>query len=66
MTGTSFGDTDAQVGVIMGSRNDWETMKNAVDVLDELGIRAANVWSFPLIARRRGWWLTPAVRPVAD
>lgn len=38
MTGTSFGDTDAQVGVIMGSRNDWETMKNAANVLDELGI----------------------------
>ena len=38
MTDTSFGDTDAQVGVIMGSRNDWETMKSAADVLDELGI----------------------------
>ncbi len=38
MTGTSFGDTDAKVGVIMGSRNDWETMKSAADVLDELGV----------------------------
>lgn len=38
MTGTSFGETDAQVGVIMGSRNDWQTMKNAADVLDELEI----------------------------
>jgi 5-(carboxyamino)imidazole ribonucleotide mutase len=26
------------VGVIMGSRSDWETMKHAVDVLDELGV----------------------------
>ena len=38
MTETSFGETDAQVGVIMGSRNDWETMKSAAEVLDELGI----------------------------
>ena len=33
-----FGKTDAQVGVIMGSRNDWETMKAAAEVLDELKI----------------------------
>jgi 5-(carboxyamino)imidazole ribonucleotide mutase len=26
------------VGVVMGSRSDWETMKNAVDLLEELGI----------------------------
>lgn len=26
------------VGIIMGSTSDWETMKNACDVLDELGI----------------------------
>ncbi len=38
MTGTSFGKTDAQVGVIMGSRNDWETMKAAADLLDQLSI----------------------------
>lgn len=38
MTGTNFGTTDALVGVIMGSRNDWETMKWAADVLDELQI----------------------------
>lgn len=29
---------DALVGVIMGSQSDWETMKAAVDVLEELGI----------------------------
>ncbi|WP_163538372.1 5-(carboxyamino)imidazole ribonucleotide mutase [Gracilibacillus sp. YIM 98692] len=28
----------AQVGVIMGSISDWETMKHTCDVLDELGI----------------------------
>lgn len=36
--GTTFDATDAKVGVIMGSRNDWDTMKYAADVLDELGI----------------------------
>jgi len=29
---------DALVGVIMGSRSDWETMKHAVDTLEGLGI----------------------------
>ncbi|MEM9585726.1 MAG: 5-(carboxyamino)imidazole ribonucleotide mutase [Planctomycetota bacterium] len=38
MTADSFPDTDAQVGVIMGSRNDWETMQAASDVLDQLQI----------------------------
>lgn len=38
MSGTDFGATDALVGVIMGSRNDWDTMKNAADVLKELSI----------------------------
>jgi 5-(carboxyamino)imidazole ribonucleotide mutase len=38
MTGTEFGQTSARVGVIMGSRNDWETMKAAGEVLDDLGI----------------------------
>ncbi len=28
----------AQVGIIMGSQSDWETMKNASDKLDELGV----------------------------
>ncbi len=26
------------VGVVMGSRSDWETMKSAAEVLDDLGI----------------------------
>lgn len=30
--------TNAAVGIIMGSRNDWETMQHASHVLDELGI----------------------------
>ena len=38
MSGTEFDSTDAQVGVIMGSRNDWETMKHAADILDSLEI----------------------------
>ena len=31
---------DAVVGVIMGSRSDWDTMRHAVDTLDELGVPA--------------------------
>ena len=27
-----------RVGIIMGSRSDWETMKHAADVLTELGV----------------------------
>lgn len=33
-----FESTDAVVGLIMGSRNDWETMQSASATLDELGI----------------------------
>lgn len=28
----------AEVGIIMGSTSDWETMKHACDILDELGV----------------------------
>ena len=28
------------MGVIMGSRSDWETMRHAMETLDELGVRA--------------------------
>ena len=31
---------EPQVGVIMGSRSDWETMKHCVDTLEELGVRS--------------------------
>ena len=27
---------EGQVGVIMGSKSDWETMKHACEILDEL------------------------------
>ena len=30
---------EPQVGVIMGSRSDWETMKAAAETLEELGVR---------------------------
>ena len=30
--------SDVKVGIIMGSQSDWSTMKNAADILDELGI----------------------------
>jgi 5-(carboxyamino)imidazole ribonucleotide mutase len=32
------GETRPKVGVVMGSKSDWETMKSAADVLTELGI----------------------------
>jgi 5-(carboxyamino)imidazole ribonucleotide mutase len=35
---TEFGQTNALVSVIMGSRNDWETMKAAAEILAELEI----------------------------
>ena len=31
-------DRGPLVGVIMGSRSDWETMQHACDTLDELGV----------------------------
>ncbi len=36
--GTEFGPTDASVGVIMGSRNDWETMRHACEILESLQV----------------------------
>jgi 5-(carboxyamino)imidazole ribonucleotide mutase len=35
---TSEPATSPRVGVVMGSRSDWETLKHAADVLAELGI----------------------------
>lgn len=37
MTSTASA-TDPVVGIIMGSQSDWETMKNAADTLDKLGV----------------------------
>ncbi len=31
-------DDKPLVGVVMGSKSDWETMRHAVEVLEELGI----------------------------
>jgi 5-(carboxyamino)imidazole ribonucleotide mutase len=30
--------TQAQVGVVMGSRSDWETLQHAVEILERLGV----------------------------
>ena len=30
--------SDAVVGIIMGSKSDWDTMKNAAETLDQLGV----------------------------
>lgn len=38
------------VGVIMGSTSDWETMKNACDILEELDVPYEKR-SFPLTGR---------------
>jgi 5-(carboxyamino)imidazole ribonucleotide mutase len=38
VSGTEFAETDAAVGIIMGSRNDWETMQEAAELLDQLQV----------------------------
>ncbi len=38
MNENEFEPTEALVGVIMGSRNDWETMKAAAEILGQLAI----------------------------
>lgn len=35
---TDQAESAPQVGVIMGSRSDWETMKNAADILEQFGV----------------------------
>ena len=30
--------SDVKVGIIMGSQSDWPTMKEAADILDEMGV----------------------------
>jgi 5-(carboxyamino)imidazole ribonucleotide mutase len=35
---TNQADAVPLVGVIMGSRSDWETMKNAADILEQFGV----------------------------
>lgn len=36
-----------RIGIIMGSSSDWETMKHACDVLDELKIGYEKKWYRP-------------------
>jgi 5-(carboxyamino)imidazole ribonucleotide mutase len=36
--GDKVSDVAARVAIIMGSRSDWPTMKNAADILDALGV----------------------------
>ena len=63
--GTAFPDSDALVGVIMGSKNDWETMRPAAEILDQLGIpnertvvsahrTPARMFAYAKSARQRG------------
>ena len=63
--GTSFPETNALVGVIMGSKNDWETMRDACEILDQLGIpnertvvsahrTPARMFAYAQSARERG------------
>lgn len=33
-----LGSTQARVGVIMGSQSDWETMREACNILDQFGV----------------------------
>jgi len=46
VNGEDRADPGPLVGIVMGSRSDWETMRHAADLLDELGIpREARVVS---------------------
>ena len=53
MSGTEFDSTNAQVGVIMGSRNDWETMKHAADILDSLEIMKIVLYKYISVKIRK-------------
>ena len=48
-------DAPPLVGIIMGSRSDWETMRHATDTLDTLGVpyevRVASVHRTPDLVR---------------
>ncbi|NCC50751.1 MAG: 5-(carboxyamino)imidazole ribonucleotide mutase [Spartobacteria bacterium] len=46
---------DAQVGVVMGSTSDWDTMKHAVRVLKEFGVRCE---ALVVSAHRTPAWLS--------
>ena len=38
MSKTTTGGTGLDVGIVMGSRSDWETMRHAAEILQELGV----------------------------
>ncbi|MFD1912846.1 5-(carboxyamino)imidazole ribonucleotide mutase [Halodurantibacterium flavum] len=41
--------TEVKVGIIMGSQSDWPTMKEAADILDELGV----AWEARIVSAHR-------------
>ena len=36
-----------QIGVVMGSSSDWDTMQHAVQILEQFGIAHEAAWSRP-------------------
>ena len=38
MSKTTTGGNGPDVGIVMGSRSDWETMRHAAEILEELGV----------------------------
>jgi 5-(carboxyamino)imidazole ribonucleotide mutase len=55
--------TEARVGVVMGSQSDWETMREACNILDEFGVKyEARVVS----AHRTPHWMVQYASAAAD
>ncbi len=60
---TNQADAVPLVGVIMGSRSDWETMKNAADILEQFGVpHECRVVS----AHRTPQWMAEYAETAAD
>jgi len=58
-----LGSTQARVGVIMGSQSDWETMREACNILDQFGVPyEARVVS----AHRTPKWMVQYAEKAAD
>jgi len=58
-----LGSTQARVGVIMGSQSDWETMREACNILDQFGVPyEARVVS----AHRTPRWMVQYAEKAAD
>jgi len=45
--------TTSLVAVIMGSKSDWDTMRHAVETLDELGVPKARIYGLGIKAKGR-------------